>query len=164
MRNIIILTCLIVQPLLSHAQSSATNPIAGFITRSADNIEATADRLENELGDKAMVFDIIGNHDGHSMYLVLRGKTGTSEIHLTESDYYIGVRGTAIFVIGGSLVDAQTLPRKQIEGTAIDGGANHTIGPGDIVHVPVNTPHHLIIDPENPYMYLLIKLDEEPLN
>lgn len=164
MKNIFILAFLIVHPLLSHAQSGGANPIAGFITRSAGNIEVTADRLEKELGDKAMVFDTIGNHDGHSMYLVLRGKTGTSEIHLTESDYYIGVRGTANFVIGGSLVDAQSLPRKQIRGTAIKGGANHAIGPGDIVHVPVNTPHHLIIDPEHPYMYLLIKLDEEPLN
>lgn len=159
MRTVLFLT-LLMMPLVTYAQSD----VPGFILRDADSIEAAADRLEAELGDKAMVFEIIGNHAGHSMYLVLRGKTGTSEIHLTESDYYIGQRGRATFVIGGELIDQELLPRKQIRGSDIKGGVSRSVGPGDIVHVPVNTPHHLIIDPEEPYMYLLIKLDEEPLN
>lgn len=160
MRILALFAVLLIHPPLLFAQDVP----AGFILRSATSIEMAADRLEKELGDNAMVFETIGNHDGHSMYLVLRGKTGTSEIHLTESDYYVGVRGKATFVIGGELVEPETLPRKQIRGTAIKGGVVRTIGPGDIIHVPVNTPHHLIIDPESPYMYLLIKLDEEPLN
>lgn len=159
MRTALFLT-LLMMPFYSYSQT----PVAGFILRDADSIEAAADRLEAELGDKAMVFEIIGNHQGHSMYLVLRGKTGTSEIHMTESDYYIGMRGSATFVIGGELLEPQELERKQVRGTDIKGGVSSKVGPGDIVHVPVNTPHLLIIDPDQPYMYLLIKLDEEPLN
>jgi mannose-6-phosphate isomerase-like protein (cupin superfamily) len=158
--RVLLFLAFLMMPFYSFGQSS----VPGFILRDAGSIEAAADRLEAELGDKAMVFEIIGNHPGHSMYLVLRGKSGTSEIHLTESDYYIGVRGNATFVIGGELVDGQELERKQVRGTDIKGGERSIVGPGDIVHVPVNTPHHLIINPVEPYMYLLIKLDEEPLN
>ncbi len=149
---------------LQGAAAFAQQAIPGFVLRSDDSIQQSADRLEAKLGDKAMVFETIGNHEGHSMYLVLRGKTGESEIHLTESDYYVGVRGTATFLIGGELTDAENRPRKQIRGKGLTGGTSHTIGPGDVVHVPVNTPHHLVITPGEPYMYLLVKVDEEPLN
>jgi mannose-6-phosphate isomerase-like protein (cupin superfamily) len=110
-----------------------------------------------------MVFDTVGNHDGHSVYLVLRGKTGTSEIHETESDVQIGVRGTATSVIGGKIVDAKALPRKQIRGTAIEGGQRQVTAPGDFIHIPPGVAHQLLIDQGEPYMYLLFKIDEEPL-
>ena len=31
------------------------------------------------------------------------------------------------------------------------------------MHIPPGVPHQLIIDPAEPYLYLLIKIDEEPL-
>ncbi len=160
MRLFILITFMVLQGASAFAQQA----VPGFILRTDASIQESADRLEAELGDKAMVFEVIGNHEGHSMYLVLRGKTGESEIHLTESDYYVGVRGTATFLIGGELTEAENRPRKQIRGKGLVGGTSHKIGPGDVVHVPVNTPHHLVIEPGKPYMYLLAKLDEEPLN
>jgi len=30
------------------------------------------------------------------------------------------------------------------------------------VHVPAGAPHWLVIEPNKPYLYLLIKVDEEP--
>lgn len=164
MRVIYFIVILMMQPIFANAQSGGDDQFPGFILRNADSIEAAADKLEKELGDKGMVFEIIGNHKGHSLYLVLRGKTGTSENHLTESDYYISKRGTATLIIGGELIEPKELARKQIRGTGIKGGVSHTLKPGDFIHVPPNTPHHLIIGTEQPYMYLLFKIDEEPLN
>jgi mannose-6-phosphate isomerase-like protein (cupin superfamily) len=129
----------------------------------AKRVESAADRLEAKLGDSAMVYETIGNYEGHSIYLVLRGKTGTAELHETESDLYIAKRGSATFVIGGELVDGKQLPRKQQRGTSLTGGQNQALSPGDVVHVPVAIPHHLVIDPADPFMYILIKFDEEPL-
>ena len=161
MRYLIVIWIAILPTFVS-AQSM--DGIAGFILRDSASLEAAADRLEEKLGDKHLVFETIGNHEGHSLYLVLRGRTGAAEVHLTESDYYIGIRGHTTFVIGGELENPRELPRKQIHGTGIKGGTSRVIGPGDIVHVPPNTPHNTIIDPAEPYMYLLFKIDEEPLN
>ena len=124
-------------------------------------IQTVADRLETELGDQALVWATIGNYDGHSMYLILRGRTSPAELHETESDIQIGVRGTALSIVGGELVDAESLPRKQQRGSSIDGGLRRNTFAGDIIHIPPGIPHQLIID--QPYMYLLFKLDEEPL-
>jgi mannose-6-phosphate isomerase-like protein (cupin superfamily) len=126
-------------------------------------VEETADRLEKSLGDRALVWETVGNYDGHSVYLVLRGKTGHAEIHETESDVQISVRGRATSVIGGKLVDAEKLPRKQIRGSSIQDGMQRELAPGDIMHIPPGAPHQLLIDPSESYMYLLIKIDEEPL-
>ena len=124
-------------------------------------IQSVADRLETELDDKALVWETVGNFDGHSMYLVLRGRTSPAEVHETESDIQIGVRGTALSIVGGELVDAESLPRKQQRGSSIDGGLRQKTFPGDMIHIPPGIPHQLVID--EPYMYLLFKLDEEPL-
>ena len=92
------------------------------------------------------------------------GKSDMAELHETESDFHIGKRGKATFVIGGELVDKESLPRKQQRGTSIRGGTRYAIAPGDIFHVPPGVAHQYIIGPDEPYMYILIKIDEEPLN
>ena len=63
--------------------------------------------------------------------------------------------------VGLALVDPESLPRKQQRGTSIDGGLRQKTFPGDMIHIPPGVPHQLIVD--QPYMYLLFKLDEEPL-
>lgn len=146
----------------SMAQTAAVDPV-GYVLWDAATVEAAADRLEKSLGDKALVWETIGNYDGHSVYLVLRGKSGSAEIHDTESDIQISVRGKATSVIGGELVDAESLPRKQQRGSSIEGGNHRELSPGDIMHIPLGAAHQLLIDPAAPYMYLLIKIDEEPL-
>ena len=149
-------------PAISLAQTPSTDGPPGFVLWNSKLIETAADRLEQELGDKHMVYRVIGHYTGHSMYLVLRGKTGESELHETESDFYISMRGNATFVIGGELTEAEIRPNKQRRGKSIRGGTSHSLAPGDILHVPVGVPHQINIDPNEPYMYLLIKLDEEP--
>jgi mannose-6-phosphate isomerase-like protein (cupin superfamily) len=141
---------------------SSTGSRDGYVRWDAARVEAAADRLEARLGDEAMVYETIGNYEGHSIYLVLRGRTGSAELHETESDLYIAKRGRATFAIGGELVEPQKLPRRQRRGSAIRGGTNQALAPGDIVHVPEGVPHQLILDANEPFMYLLIKFDEEP--
>jgi hypothetical protein len=146
------------------AAGSSTGGPEGYVLWDANRVEAVADRLEAQIGDRAMVFETIGSYEGHSIYLVLRSRTGLAELHETESDLYVVKRGRATFVIGGELVEPRTLPRRQRSGSAIRGGTRQVLAPGDIVHVPEAVPHHLILDPGEAFMYILIKFDEEPLS
>jgi hypothetical protein len=161
MRKIFILILLMLTPVITLAQTSTLDHIPGFVLWNSKSIDAAADRLEKELGDKHLVYETIGNYKGHSMYLVLRGKTDTAEFHVNESDFQITWRGKANFVIGGEVVNARNKTETQIRGTAIKGGKSYLLTPGDIIHVPPSTPHQLLIDPAEPYMYLLMKLDED---
>lgn len=162
MRIFIVIALLTLVPALSNAQS--TDAPVGFGLWTPAQIKAIGDRLEKELGDKKIVYQTLESTKGHSVYLVLRGKTSDPEFHETESDIQIGVRGTATFVVGGELINPVKLPRKQQRGSGIKGGAKFPIGPGDILHVPVAVPHVAIIEPNKPFLYILIKLDEEPRN
>lgn len=149
--------------MAAHGQDDQTAPPPDYAFWSAMVVEEVADRLEESLGDKALVWETVGNYDGHSVYLVLRGKTGTAEIHETESDVQISVRGRATSVMGGELLNPEQLPRKQIRGSSIQDGLERELGPGDIMHIPPGLPHQLLIEASESYMYLLIKIDEEPL-
>lgn len=163
MKFLLSIAALLLTSSISYAEDPNTDGPLGFVLWNSQLIQSTADRLEKELGDKHMVYQTIGNYEGHSMYLVLRGKTGTSEVHETESDFYISMRGSATFLIGGELTETEMRPRKQQRGKSISGGSSHPLGPGDILHVPVAVPHQIVIGPDEPYMYILIKLDEEPI-
>lgn len=162
MPRILTAVVLLFFPLLANSQPLPAGAIAGFDLWDSEQINAAAARLKEKLGDKKLVFETISRNPGHSMYLVLRGKTDLAEFHETESDFQISMAGTATFVIGGELVDKEIRARKQQRGSAIRGGASYQLHPGDIVHVPPAVPHHLVIPPGETYLYLLIKIDEEP--
>jgi len=151
---------------ISPAQSSAAESIPlipGYVFWDADHVETLSQQLREKLGNKRLVWETVGNYEGHSAYLVLRGKTSPAELHETESDIQVSLGGKATFEIGGELVDAERLPRKQQRGTSIRGGTRHPLAPGDIMHIPPGVPHQHLIDQGEPYLYLLIKIDEEPL-
>lgn len=141
---------------------AASAPPVGYGMWSPAQIREAGARLQKEIGDKPIAVETLGTYKGHSVYLALRTKTGAAEVHETESDIQIGVTGTATLVVGGELLEPRKLPRKQQQGSGIKGGERYPVGPGDIVHVPTGAPHLLIIEPGKPYLYLLIKLDEEP--
>ena len=128
----------------AYAQESEPPP-AGFVLWTPERVDATVARLDRELGDKSLVFEAYGNYPRHSVYLVLRGKTSSAELHETEADLYVVRRGRATLVVGGELVDAEKRARKQQRGTSIRGGHRREIGPGDVVYIPVAVPHQIIM-------------------
>ena len=148
---------------VSQTPATVDAPTTGFVIWPSAEVETIANRLEREIGNRAMVYETVRNDDGHSVYFVLRGLTGRAEFHETEADLYVVHRGNATFVIGGELIDAELLPRKQQRGRAIRDGNRHALGPGDIIHVPVATPHQIIVPPGRTFLYTLVKFDEEPL-
>jgi len=145
------------------AQTPEADAPKGFVQWTSARLTAAADNLERTIGDKAMVFETIGNYPGHSVYLVLRGRTGDAEVHDTESDVFVARRGKATLVLGGELIESKSLPRKQQRGTGIRGGVRRDLAPGDIVHIPPAVPHQLVVPPGERFMYDLVKFDEEPL-
>ena len=135
----------------------------GFVLWTPERLATTIERLDRELGDKRLVFEAYGNYEGHSVYLVLRGKTSPAELHETEADLYVVRRGRATLVVGGELVEAEKRTRKQRRGSSVRGGYRREIGPGDVVHVPVGVPHQLILPEGESFLYDLTKFNEEPL-
>lgn len=105
--------------------------------------------------------------------VVHRAKTekqsvGGSE-HSQITEVYHVISGTGTLVTGGVIENAKerpasneavrTLTGPSMEGTRIIGGVSRTIGPGDVVVIPPNTPHTFteITSPE--IVYLVVRFD-----
>lgn len=66
----------------------------------------------------------------------------TATIHGTLSDLYVVQEGSATLVTGGSLVDPRPASRPGDQrGSAIRGGTERVIGPGDVVFIPPGMAH-----------------------
>jgi mannose-6-phosphate isomerase-like protein (cupin superfamily) len=90
--------------------------------------------------------------------LAHRNGDGQPELHETQVDVFFVQSGSATLLVGGTLIDAQTTaPHEKRSGT-IQGGTRQKLSPGDIVRIPANTPHQLLLDGAREFTYLVIKI------
>jgi mannose-6-phosphate isomerase-like protein (cupin superfamily) len=90
--------------------------------------------------------------------LAHREADGVPELHETQADVFVVESGTATLVVGGTLVNAETTaPHEKRNGT-IQGGTRQKLTAGDIVRIPANMPHQLLLDGAQEFTYLVIKV------
>jgi mannose-6-phosphate isomerase-like protein (cupin superfamily) len=87
-----------------------------------------------------------------------READGTPELHETQADVFFVQAGTATLVVGGTLVGAETTaPHEKRNGT-IQGGTRVKLSVGDVVRIPANTPHQIVLDGAKEFSYFVIKI------
>jgi mannose-6-phosphate isomerase-like protein (cupin superfamily) len=91
--------------------------------------------------------------------MAYREATGSAELHETQNDVFFIVSGEATLVLGGSLVDPKTTEPHEIEGKSIAGGARTRLAAGDVVHIPFNVPHQMILEKGQKITYFVVKIN-----
>src|SRR5882762_6452175 len=90
--------------------------------------------------------------------LAHREADGQPELHETQADVFIVESGSAALIVGGTLVNAETTaPHEKRNGT-IQGGMRQKLSTGDIVRIPANMPHQLVLDGTQEFAYFVIKI------
>ena len=91
--------------------------------------------------------------------LVVRVRTGLAERHLLWADQMVILSGSATLITGGVMQTEHPNGTAQGESlaTAIQGGKETPLHPGDIVHVPASVPHWVKLAPGTPLTYLIFK-------
>src|SRR5277367_4046370 len=90
--------------------------------------------------------------------LAHREADGTPELHETEADVFVARAGTATLLVGGTLVNSETIsPHEKRNGT-IQGGIRQKLAAGDVVHIPPGMPHQLLLDGAHDFTYFVIKI------
>src|SRR5712664_1844091 len=90
--------------------------------------------------------------------LAHREADGQPELHETQADVFVVESGSATLVVGGTLVNAETIaPHEKRNGT-IQGGTRQKLSTGDIVRIPANMPHQLVLDGAQEFTYFVIKI------
>jgi len=68
--------------------------------------------------------------------------------------------GHATIIVGGKILNGQTTAPNEIRGTSIEGGERQALKAGDVVHVPVRTPHQ-VVDTSQAFDYIVLKVDTQ---
>ena len=99
-------------------------------------------------------------YPGHFTMLAYRNRDGGGEIHRQFADIFMVVRGKAVLLTEGSIPDAKEESPGELRGAAVMGGTRTPLGPGDVVHIPANTPHQLLVPKGKDFVYFVIKVKE----
>lgn len=77
----------------------------------------------------------------YSFVKIYRNATGQAELHETQADVFVVETGEATLVYGGKLVDGKTTAEHEMRGTAVQGGEERRLAPGDVISIPARVPH-----------------------
>jgi mannose-6-phosphate isomerase-like protein (cupin superfamily) len=90
--------------------------------------------------------------------LVHREADGQAEWHETQADVFFVQSGSATLVVGGTLLNGETVaPHEKRNGT-IQGGARQKVSAGDVVRIPARVPHQLLLDGAHEFTYFVVKV------
>jgi len=93
--------------------------------------------------------------------LSFRSQDGGAEVHEKFADIFVIVDGSATLLSGGELANPATFAPGEIHGTGILHGTSNSLSKGDVVHIPANTPHQLLIPKGATLTYFVVKVKEK---
>ena len=70
------------------------------------------------------------------------------------------VAGEATLVSGGEMVNGKTTATGEERGDSIKGGQQTRLKKGDIIHIPANIPHQLVLAKGDTFQYFIVKVQE----
>jgi mannose-6-phosphate isomerase-like protein (cupin superfamily) len=92
--------------------------------------------------------------------LSYRSQDGGAEMHASFADIFVVVEGEATLLSGGELENKETTAPGEFRGKNVLNGTSTHLGKGDVVHIPPNTPHRLLISKGANFLYFVIKVKE----
>ena len=93
--------------------------------------------------------------------LSVRSQSGSPELHEKVADIFIVIDGSATLISGGELDHPTTSSPGEMHGNAILHSVTTNLAKGDVVHIPPNTPHQLILPKGSTLTYFVIKVKEK---
>jgi mannose-6-phosphate isomerase-like protein (cupin superfamily) len=153
----LLLVCLFALPLWAVAPDD-TVP-AGFQHWNAASFED----LHKTLAPKAAAdahhvsTQKIADYPNEAIIEVLRVGDGAPELHETEVDIFFVQSGSGVLLVGGTLTGAETVAPHELRNGAISGGVRRKLSAGDVVRIPVRTPHQVLLDGANEITYIVVK-------
>ncbi len=129
---------------------------------SKDDLDRYKTMLAEQVGDNhSAVADRIIDYDDYFAAMVYR-EPGSAlfEAHAEWVDVYMVSDGQGILTVGGTLADVREVSPGEFRGSAIVGGTDLLISEGDIVHIPVNSPHTVAVAEGETITYFILKVKD----
>jgi mannose-6-phosphate isomerase-like protein (cupin superfamily) len=87
-----------------------------------------------------------------------READGIVEWHENQADVFFVQSGSATLLVGGTMVGGETTePHEKRNGT-IQGGVKRKLSAGDVVRIPPQVPHQILLDGSPEFTYFVVKV------
>jgi mannose-6-phosphate isomerase-like protein (cupin superfamily) len=137
---------------------SAQTAIVDHLTTA--EILQKAQQLEQKAAESGSASVKLDEYPNHYTMVALREKSGGAEVHENYADFLFIVRGKATLLTGGTVVDAKTTSPGEIKGSSVRDGTSTALSEGDVVHIPANVPHQMVLPDHGELIYFVIKVKE----
>ena len=117
--------------------------------------------MSAKLGDRKIASQGLGRYADHNMVMIHREADGEAEVHEKIVDIFVVQTGEGKLVVGGEAVNPVTKSPGEIRGSSIRGGVTRDLRPGDVAHIPANTPHQVLVPPGGHITYMIVKITED---
>jgi mannose-6-phosphate isomerase-like protein (cupin superfamily) len=157
MKKLWVLLALAVPVLVVAAQEAAP---AGFEQWTTASLKQDGQKLRVDATTDPHHFavELLADFPNDSAMLVHRESDGQAEWHETQADVFFVQSGSATLLVGGTLMNGETVsPHEKRNGT-IQGGARRKLSAGDIIRIPARTPHQLLLEGSPEFNYFVVKV------
>ena len=133
---------------------------AGFAYWSGTELKAYGKKLAPKMSPQKVATEQLGKWGNHSTMMAYREGDGEAEVHEKVADIFVVQAGEGILVVGGTVIGGKSTGPCEIRGKSIQGGVKKKIGPGDVCHIPANTPHQTLLAPGSKSIsYVVVKIE-----
>jgi mannose-6-phosphate isomerase-like protein (cupin superfamily) len=132
----------------------------GFEHWTVDSLKQIDQTLKVEAGKNAhhVAVHRLGEFPNDLFMLSRREADGVVEWHETQADIFFVQSGSATLLVGGTLVDGETVePHEKRNGT-IRGGIRRKLSAGDVVRIAPKVPHQILLDGAPNFTYFVVKV------
>ena len=116
--------------------------------------------LEQKADASGLATETLKKYASDYTMLAFRSKSGKAELHEKFADFYFVLGGEATLVSGGHLVNSSTTAPGEVRGDSVQDGTETKLKKGDIVHIPANIPHQLVLAKGGTFQYFIVKVQE----
>lgn len=157
MKKLRLLCWLTVPLLVVSAQEAAP---AGFEQWSNSSLTQLGASLSPEAAADPHHFAVrqLADYSNESFLLVHRESDGQVEWHETQIDVFFVQSGSATLLVGGTLVNGETVGPHEKRNGSIQGGVRRKISAGDVIRIPPRVPHQILLDRSHEFNYLVVKV------
>jgi hypothetical protein len=134
--------------------------VPGFVFWSSADLKAYGKKLAPKIDANKVASQQLGKYGNNLAMIAHREGDGEAELHEKVVDYFIPQEGAATLVVGGTIVAPRNTGPGEVRGKSITGGIRQKLGVGDVVHIPHNTPHQLLVETGKKFTYFVIKVDQ----
>jgi mannose-6-phosphate isomerase-like protein (cupin superfamily) len=146
---------------VSLAQDAGSHAAATPDVYSPDELMGMEKKLEGKTDASGLATQTIQRYSTDYSMLAFRSQSGKAELHAKFADFYVVVAGDATLVSGGHIVNAATTAPGEVRGDSIQGGQETKLKKGDIVHIPADIPHQLLLSKGDTFQYFIVKVQEK---